>query len=176
MLKIKEVLNFESAYIQNMEDEYIPFKLVGKDFESQLGKILYWSIASKAGSLIEIGINEITGRIEDITCTTLSKIDYKADGFVIKNQLKEGCQTPIVDTAIWKKSNENYIRVEGIILYNLFENNFSLDFSGEVVTKVIRLSNNFFIGFNNKSEIVNLKILDLNEMQVKNFIEIIRSS
>lgn len=99
MLKLKDVFHVTKK-IDNESDYYLKIKILFERKEF-LGNICYWSTSGSSKALIEIGLEESTGLIFEVS-VVLSNVTYQQDITLFHNEITEKTGLPLFDTTPWE--------------------------------------------------------------------------
>ena len=99
MLKIKDIFPIIKP-LRNESDYYLKIKLLFEDREF-VNNVCYWSTSGSKGSLIEIGLEELTGLIFEITVVAAA-ILYQQEIIISNNNVLEKQGLPLFETDRWR--------------------------------------------------------------------------
>lgn len=140
MLKIKDIFPTIKP-LHNESDCYLKIKLLFEDREF-LNKICYWSTSGPKGSMIEIGLEESTGLVFEITVVAPA-ILYQQEIIISDHSVLEKIGLPLFETDRWKpKVNPLGYHVEFYdpVYYVEEKNDFEV-YAGEKNTTILFSSN-----------------------------------
>jgi len=157
MLQLKDISSVVRK-IYNESDHYLKIKLLFEDREF-LRNICYWSTSGPKGSLIEIGFEELTGLVFEITVVAAA-ILYQQEIVIPNNNVLEKIGLPLFETDRWKpKINPLGYHVEFYDpMYYVEEKNDFKVYAGEKNTTILFSSNTIVLHVINNSIIFGFDI------------------
>lgn len=99
MLQFKDIFP-EIKKIYNESDYHLKIKILFEDREF-LNNICYWSTSGSKGSMIEIGLEELTGLVFEITVVAPALL-YQQEIIIPDNNILERMGLPLFETGRWK--------------------------------------------------------------------------
>lgn len=168
MLKLKKVSGIKP--IKNESDFYIKIKIIFSCQYTNNTPICYWSTGSQ-GSLIEIGIQKLTGAIQEITVVSAPKI-YHQNTQNINKKTTEIAGLPLFEMNPWNQKNEpgkdnlnHYIKGYSLREAKKFdlcigEKSVSILFSSDEISLDL-VNDSIIFGFNKDNLLCSIKILGM---------------